>query len=147
MNYEVMAVEYFRRRLKKLSKKYRRIGEDYKSLIETLEDNPMKGDAIPGFGNKIYKIRMRSSNMKRGKRGGFRVIYYLSNHIVYLLTIKIVLVTGGAKLFFYKATFTNNFFASKNLTKINPFRKSFSENRLVIRVAENGYRTKGRLYL
>ena len=87
MCYEVMAVEYFRRKLKKLSKKYRRIGEDYKSLIETLENNPSEGDAIPGFGNKIYKIRMRSSNMKRGKRGGFRVIYYLSDHIVYLLTI------------------------------------------------------------
>lgn len=87
MSYEVMAVEYFRRRLKKLSKKYRRIEEDYKSLIETLENNPSEGDAIPGFGNKIYKIRMRSSNMKRGKRGGFRVIYYLSDHIVYLLTI------------------------------------------------------------
>jgi len=25
--------------------------------------------------------------MKRGKSGGFRVIYYLSNHIVFLLTI------------------------------------------------------------
>ena len=55
MSYEVMAVEYFKRRLKKLSKK--------------------------------YKIRMNSSNTKKGKRGGFRVIYYLSNHIVYLLTI------------------------------------------------------------
>jgi len=87
MSYEVMAVEYFKRRLKKLSKKYRRIGDDYKSLIETLEYNPTEGDAIPGFGNKIYKIRMSSTNMKRGKSGGFRVIYYLSNHIVYLLTV------------------------------------------------------------
>ena len=87
MSYEVMAVEYFKRRLKKLSKKYRRIEENYNALIEILENNPMKGDAIPGFGNKIYKIRMRSSNMKRGKSGGFRVIYYLSNHIVFLLTI------------------------------------------------------------
>jgi mRNA-degrading endonuclease RelE of RelBE toxin-antitoxin system len=25
--------------------------------------------------------------MKRGKRGGFRIIYYLSDHVVYLLTI------------------------------------------------------------
>ena len=41
MSYEVMAVEYFRRRLKKLSKKYRRIGEDYKSLIETLFANDL----------------------------------------------------------------------------------------------------------
>ena len=58
MSYEVMAVEYFKRRLKKLRKKYRRIEEDYNALIEILENNPMKGDAIPGFGNKIYKIRI-----------------------------------------------------------------------------------------
>jgi mRNA-degrading endonuclease RelE of RelBE toxin-antitoxin system len=49
MSYEVIAVEYFRRRLKKLRKKYRRIGEDYESLIETLENNPSEGDAIPAL--------------------------------------------------------------------------------------------------
>jgi len=35
-----MTVEYFEKRLKKLSKKYKRIVEDYKSLIEKLENNP-----------------------------------------------------------------------------------------------------------
>jgi mRNA-degrading endonuclease RelE of RelBE toxin-antitoxin system len=87
MNYEVVAAEYFKRRYTKLRKTYRRIEEDYASLLEILENNPSEGDAVPGFGNKIYKLRMRSTNMKRGKRGGFRVIYYLSDHIVYLLTI------------------------------------------------------------
>lgn len=87
MSYEVMAVEYFRRRLKKLIKKYKMEGDDFKSLIETLENNPLEGNAIPRFGNKIYKIRMGSSNMKRGKRGGFRIIYYISDRVVYLLTI------------------------------------------------------------
>jgi len=87
MSYEVIAAEYFKRRYTKLHKTYRRIEEDYASLLEILENNPSEGDAIPGFGNKIYKLRIRSTNMKRGKRGGFRVIYYLSDHIVYLLTI------------------------------------------------------------
>ena len=87
MSYEVIAAEYFKRRYKKLRKTYRMIGEHYASLLETLENNPSEGDAVPGFSNKIYKLRMRSTNMKRGKRGGFRVIYYLSDHVVYLLTI------------------------------------------------------------
>jgi mRNA-degrading endonuclease RelE of RelBE toxin-antitoxin system len=80
MSYEVIAAEYFKRRYTKLRK-------TYASLLETLENNPSEGDAVPGFSNKIHKLRMRSTNMKRGKRGVFRVIYYLSDHLVYLLTI------------------------------------------------------------
>jgi hypothetical protein len=61
MSYEVIAAEYFKRRYTKLRKTYRRIEEDYASLLELLENNPSEGDAVPGFGNKIYKIRMRST--------------------------------------------------------------------------------------
>jgi len=71
MSYEVIAAEYFKRRYTKLRKTYRRIEEDYASLLEILENNPLEGEAIPGFGNKIYKLRIRSTNMKRGKRGGY----------------------------------------------------------------------------
>jgi mRNA-degrading endonuclease RelE of RelBE toxin-antitoxin system len=87
MSYEVIAAESFKRSYKKLRKTYKRMDEDFASLLDVLEDNPSEGEAIPGFSNKIYKVRMKSADMKRGKRGGFRVIYYLTDHIVYLLTI------------------------------------------------------------
>ena len=48
-----MTVEYFEKRLKKLSKKYKRIVEDYKSLIDKLENNP-EGDAVPGFSTYTF---------------------------------------------------------------------------------------------
>ncbi len=49
----------------------------------------MKGRAIPGLKHKVYKARMKSTDMKRGKRGGYRVIYYLqtAQNRVILLTI------------------------------------------------------------
>jgi len=53
MSYKVMTVEYFEKRLKKLSKKYKRIVEDYKSLIDKLENNP-EGDAVPGFSTYTF---------------------------------------------------------------------------------------------
>ena len=87
MSYEVIAAESFKRSYKKLRKIYKSMGEDFESLLEILENNPVEGEAVPGYSNKIYKVRMKSTDMKRGKRGGFRVIYYLTDHIVYLLTI------------------------------------------------------------
>ncbi|MFQ6072081.1 MAG: type II toxin-antitoxin system RelE/ParE family toxin [Methanosarcinales archaeon] len=89
MNYKIIALDFFNRKLKKLKKKYRNIKKDYELLLDTLEKDPYAGDAIKGCKNKIYKIRLKSSDMKRGKRGGFRVIYYLVDRDkkIYLLTI------------------------------------------------------------
>jgi hypothetical protein len=46
MSYEIIAAEYFKRRYTKLRKTYRRIEEDYASLLELLENNPSEGDAV-----------------------------------------------------------------------------------------------------
>ena len=35
------------------------------------------GAAIPGYGHRIWKIRLASVDMQAGKRGGYRVIYAL----------------------------------------------------------------------
>jgi mRNA-degrading endonuclease RelE of RelBE toxin-antitoxin system len=48
--------------------------EDYASLQFTLIRNPEAGTVIPGSGG-VRKLRWSASG--RGKRGGYRVIYYL----------------------------------------------------------------------
>lgn len=48
--------------------------EDYTTLQATLIRNPDAGTVIPGSGG-IRKLRRAASG--RGKRGGYRVIYYL----------------------------------------------------------------------
>lgn len=60
--------------------------DDCKILFGELENNPVRG--IKLF-DGIYKIRLKSSDMKKGKSGSFRAIYYIltNNKEVYLLTI------------------------------------------------------------
>lgn len=44
-------------------------------LIDTLASDPMAGDLVPGLGG-IRKLRFAPA--RRGKSGGFRVIYYFA---------------------------------------------------------------------
>lgn len=55
----------------------------------TIEEGELPGDPIPGLLDKVYKARCASSDMKRGKSGGYRVIYYLEGRDskIYLLSI------------------------------------------------------------
>jgi len=89
MNYELIPLPEFERQVKRLQKKYRRLKDDLIALRQVLLANPRAGNAIPGLHNKIYKLRLASSDFARGKSGGFRVIYYFapSHTHIYLLTI------------------------------------------------------------
>ena len=54
------------------------LGDDeYRRLQIALLENPEAGDIILGSGG-IRKVRWRAPG--RGKRGGYRVIYYAKNH-------------------------------------------------------------------
>lgn len=80
--------QVFERDLKYLKKKYSNIKRDIKLLIDTLKDNPFYGEAIPGLEGKVFKARLASSDMKRGKSKSYRVIYYFlrKGNSIYLLT-------------------------------------------------------------
>ncbi len=69
----------FRRNLRNLAKKYRHIRSDVRPLIEQLQAGETPGDQVPGIALVIYKVRVRNSDLQRGKSGGYRVIYYLKN--------------------------------------------------------------------
>lgn len=60
--------------------------EDLVRLQRELEENPEKGDVIPGAGG-ARKVRMGLRG--RGKSGGARIIYYLhvSRDVVWLLDV------------------------------------------------------------
>ena len=75
MNYKVYLTETFRKSMKILKKKYRRAKDDIASTIQTIEEDPTIGDPIPGWNKEIWKARTASSDVKKGKRGGFRSIY------------------------------------------------------------------------
>ena len=80
----------FKKSFKNLVKKYRSLEDDLQPLLARLEKGDFSfDDAVPGFEGTIYKARLSSRDQKRGKRGGFRVIYYAitDEEIVTLLAI------------------------------------------------------------
>jgi mRNA-degrading endonuclease RelE of RelBE toxin-antitoxin system len=86
MPHTVKTVPHFDREMKRLSKKYVFLKNEYKELIEELEKNPELGTHL---GNDIYKIRIGVASKGKGKRGGARVITFLKTEYetVYLLSI------------------------------------------------------------
>jgi mRNA-degrading endonuclease RelE of RelBE toxin-antitoxin system len=87
----VVIASHFARDLRRMEKKYRHVGDDSVKLIDQLADGETPGDQVPGVGYPVFKVRLGSSDMQRGKSGGFRVIYYLQ------LADRVVLLTIYAK--------------------------------------------------
>lgn len=67
----------FKRSLHALAKKYRRIRTDVEPVIEQLRAGALPGDQVPGVGASVFKVRIRNTDAARGKRGGYRLLYYL----------------------------------------------------------------------
>lgn len=75
---------YFKRQLKKLMKKYSHAKED---LLNGLKNIDLRHEI--SIGKSIYKIRIKSSDMNRGKSGGFRsyVYFYVKKDLLVPLCI------------------------------------------------------------
>jgi mRNA-degrading endonuclease RelE of RelBE toxin-antitoxin system len=77
---EPVHVEYtpeFKRNLRTLAKKYRHIRSDIEPTIDQLRTGQIVGDQIRGTHHAIFKVRVRNSDLQKGKRSGYRVIYHL----------------------------------------------------------------------
>jgi len=81
----------FKRNLRILAKKYRSIRNDIQPIIEQLEVGELPGDQISGVGYTIFKLRVKNSDVQKGKTGGYRLIYYVKT------STKIILVTIYSK--------------------------------------------------
>jgi mRNA-degrading endonuclease RelE of RelBE toxin-antitoxin system len=80
MNKPTISVGYasqFKRDLKHLSKKYRHVRDDILSLVKQLQSGETPGNQVRGTGYTVYKTRLRSSDLAKGKSGSYRVIYYI----------------------------------------------------------------------
>jgi mRNA-degrading endonuclease RelE of RelBE toxin-antitoxin system len=86
MSYNILPIPPFDRQLKRLSKKYPSLKEEYFELIESLEQNPEQGTNL---GNNCYKIRLAIASKSKGKSGDARVItnFVIADATVYQLSI------------------------------------------------------------
>ncbi len=94
MSEPIVSIEYserFRKDVKRLYKKYRQVQFDINAFIDLLSAGDTPGDQIQGTGYTVYKARIKSSDLSKGKSGGYRIIYYLKTET------NIILVTTYAK--------------------------------------------------
>jgi hypothetical protein len=86
MNYKVKTITHFDKALKRLSKKYASLKQEYIALLDSLEVEPQQGINL---GNNCYKIRLSIASKNKGKSGGARVITHIlvRGKTVFLLDI------------------------------------------------------------
>lgn len=85
---QVEASSTFRRNLRTLAKKYRSIRDDVQPIIEQLERGELPGDRISGLNYEVFKLRVKNSDIQKGKRGGYHLLYYVkTTTAIILLTL------------------------------------------------------------
>lgn len=85
---EVALTRRFQRDLRTLAKRYRRIRSDVELLIKQLRTSELPGDQITGIEYTLFKVRLKNSDIQKGKSAGYRVVYYLKTQTqIILVTI------------------------------------------------------------
>ncbi|MDY7014053.1 MAG: type II toxin-antitoxin system RelE/ParE family toxin [Cyanobacteriota bacterium] len=77
----------FKARLRALAKRYRSIRADLQLLLDELRSGNFVGDRIPGTRYVVFKVRLKNSDIQKGKSAGYRVIYQLSSNTCILLIL------------------------------------------------------------
>ena len=67
----------FKRNLRFLVKKYHHIRSDVEPVINQLLKGEVVGDQVPKAPHPVFKVRIINSDIGKGKRSGYRLIYYL----------------------------------------------------------------------
>jgi len=70
--YQPIILPHFIRQLRRLSKRYPHLEEAIRACL-----NSFRPDQHPSLGNHLYKIRLRSNDIPRGKSKGFRMIVFV----------------------------------------------------------------------
>jgi mRNA-degrading endonuclease RelE of RelBE toxin-antitoxin system len=74
---QVFVANEFKRLARNLEKRYRTLQSDLQPLIEQLQNGDFPGDQVTGAGYSGYKVRVKNSTIRKGKSGGYRVIYQI----------------------------------------------------------------------
>ena len=82
---KIKVTNIFEHNIKTLKKRFPSITKDVLKLIEELKLNPNLGISL---GNSRYKVRVKNSDINRGKSGGYRIITYVQlEKFILLVTI------------------------------------------------------------
>lgn len=69
----------FKKQLRVLQKRYRNIRKDIESVLRRVQSGELLGNQIAGTDFTVYKIRVKNSDIKKGKSAGYRIIYQVES--------------------------------------------------------------------
>jgi len=86
MSYRIEALPYFKKRAKRLIKKFPSLKQELADFGLRLSDDPKQGSPL---GQNCFKVRLAIKSKNKGKSGGARVIthVYVTQTTVFLLDI------------------------------------------------------------
>ncbi|NET00065.1 MAG: type II toxin-antitoxin system RelE/ParE family toxin [Sphaerospermopsis sp. SIO1G1] len=84
---EIRFTEPFKKRLKKLTKRYRSIQQDIEPIIQQLQEGILIGEQITDVNATVFKVRAKNSDIPTGKSGGYRLIYQVISPTLILLLV------------------------------------------------------------
>jgi mRNA-degrading endonuclease RelE of RelBE toxin-antitoxin system len=88
MSVSIFYSHEFKRNVRKLLKKYPHLPDDLDEFIDSLQTGNIEGDFLQHVGCEVYKARIKNSDNKKGKSGGYRIIYYCKqDEQIFLVTI------------------------------------------------------------
>lgn len=89
MSYNLVLTPSFKKSVRKLKKRFRHVKGDVRVAIQVLLQTPRFGVVIPG-GSGVRKLRVRNTDLGKGKRGGYRLLYCVEDQpvpTIYLLLL------------------------------------------------------------
>ena len=78
---KVQFTDIFKRQVRDLAKRYRKIKLDIQPVLEQLQSGELIGDQVQKTGYTVFKVRVKNSDIQKGKSGGYRLIYYVKSSI------------------------------------------------------------------
>jgi len=81
MSYSLVLAPSFKRSVKQLKKRFRHVKDDVGVAIHVVLQTPRLGVVIPG-GSDVRKLRVRNTDLSKGKRGGYRLLYCVEDQPV-----------------------------------------------------------------
>lgn len=73
---QVLFSRSFKRQVRELAKRYRQIQSDLVPIIEQIQSGDLVGDRISGTNYLVIKVRIKNSDIKKGKSAGYRLMYH-----------------------------------------------------------------------
>ena len=67
----------FERQFRSLFKRYRQIRSDVQPVIEQLQAGKVLGDRLSGLNVVVFKVRVKNTDIQKGKSAGYRLIYQI----------------------------------------------------------------------